>query len=187
MKKINEVPGKVSFGRAFKDFFIGYIDFKGKTTRAGYWWMTLILAILSLIPVMFFVYLTIGSAMSVSAGANEADVFSSVLGSFIIPVLIMAIVWLALFLPSLAMAVRRYRDAGLRGRGFVVLWIISVASSCTEIMSPLQQTSGSAVFTFLTYAIGLLFFVITVLPTNAITTKSNNEFICFFLRSKKEV
>lgn len=149
--------------------------------------MALILAILSLIPVISFVYLTIGSAMSVSAGANEADIFSSVLGNFIIPLLIMAIVWLALFLPSLAMAVRRYRDAGLRGRGFLVLWIISVASSYTEIMRPLQQTSGSAVFTFLTYAIGLLFFVITVFPTNAITTKSNNEFICFFLRSKKEV
>lgn len=36
MEKINEVPGQVSFGRAFNDFFIGYIDFKGRTTRAGY-------------------------------------------------------------------------------------------------------------------------------------------------------
>ena len=50
MEKINEVPGQVSFGRALKDFFIGYIDFKGRTTRAGYWWMTLILMIISFVP-----------------------------------------------------------------------------------------------------------------------------------------
>lgn len=75
MAKINEAPGQVSFGRAFKDFFIGYFDFKGRTTRAGYWWVTLILTILSFIPIMFFVYLAIGSAMSISGGADETDVF----------------------------------------------------------------------------------------------------------------
>uniref|UniRef100_UPI003CCFE4BE DUF805 domain-containing protein n=1 Tax=Streptococcus uberis TaxID=1349 RepID=UPI003CCFE4BE len=35
-------------------FFIGYIDFKGRTTRAGYWWMTLILMIISFVPIIFF-------------------------------------------------------------------------------------------------------------------------------------
>ncbi|MGL9915216.1 hypothetical protein IGI95_002650 [Enterococcus sp. DIV0784] len=187
MGKINEVPGKVSFGRAFKDFFIGYIDFKGRTTRAGYWWMTLILTILSFIPIIFFVYLAIGSAMSISGGANESDVFTSILGSFIIPLMILVIAWLALFLPSLAMAVRRYRDAGLRGRGFLVLWVISIASSYTEATSVLQHNNGSALFIFLAYAIGLLFFILTVLPANAIATKSNNDFVRFFLREKEEL
>ncbi|MHC5811788.1 DUF805 domain-containing protein, partial [Lactococcus lactis] len=55
MEKINEVPGQVSFGRALKDFFIGYIDFKGRMTRTGYWWMTLILMIISFVPIIFFV------------------------------------------------------------------------------------------------------------------------------------
>lgn len=185
MAKINEAPGQVSFGRAFKDFFIGYFDFKGRTTRAGYWWVTLILTILSFIPIMFFVYLAIGSAMSISGGADETDVFLSTINSFIIPLIIMAIIGLLLFIPSLSMSVRRYRDAGLRGRGFLLLWVISVAASYTEIMSILQQNSGSTLFTFLTYVIGLLFFILTVLPTNAITTKSNNEFIRFFLREKE--
>lgn len=97
----------------------------------------------------------------------------------------MAIIGISLFLPSLAMAVRRYRDAGLRGRGFLVLWGIYIASSCTETISTLQQSGGSAIFTFLTYAIGLLFFILTVLPTNAVTTKSDNGFILFFLREKE--
>lgn len=187
MVKINEVPGQVSFGRAFKDFFIGYIDFKGRTTRAGYWWMTLILTILSFVPIIFLFYLAIGAAMSISGGTSESDMFNYIVGSFIIPLLIIAIIWLALFLPRLAMSVRRYRDAGLRGRGVLVLWVILVASSYTEVMGSLQENSGSAVFTFLTYAIGLFLFIVTVLPTNAIATKSNNGFICFFLRSKEEV
>lgn len=185
MEKINEVPGQVSFGRALKDFFIGYIDFKGRTTRAGYWWMTLILMIISFVPIIFFVYVAIGSAMSISGSANETDFLASTFESFIIPLFIMAIIGISLFLPSLAMAVRRYRDAGLRGRGFLVLWVISIASSCTETISTLQQSGGSAIFTFLTYAIGILFFILTVLPTNAVTTKSDNGFILFFLRAKE--
>lgn len=44
MVKIEE-KGKVTFGQAFKDYFRGYVDFKGRTTRAGYWWMTLVLSI----------------------------------------------------------------------------------------------------------------------------------------------
>lgn len=72
----------------------------------------------------------------------------------------------------------------IREEGFLVLWGISIASSYTETISTLQQSGGSAIFTFLTYAIGLLFFILTVLPTNAVTTKSDNGFILFFLRAK---
>lgn len=186
MKKINEVPGKVSFGQSFKDFFIGYVDFKGRTTRAGYWWMTLILILLSIVPFLLFVYFLITSAVSNSGMTTDSDIFNSMFGTVIIPLIIMLILSLALFLPSLAMAVRRYRDAGLRGRGFLVLWLISIASNYTEITSAFQKNSGSALFTFVTYIIGLFFFVLTVLPTNALTTKSNNGFIRFFLREKEE-
>lgn len=186
MKKINEVPGEVNFCRSFKDFFIGYIDFKGKTTRAGYWWMTLILTLLLLVTIFLSFYLWITSVTNISSISNDSDVFPPINGLVIIPLIIMLIAFLALFLPTLAMSVRRYRDAGLRGRGFFVLWLISVASSYTEISSSVQKNSGSAIFTFLTYIIGLLFFVLTVLPTNSITTKSNNEFIRFFLRKKVE-
>ena len=51
MVKIEE-KGKVTFGQAFKDYFRGYVDFKGRTTRAGYWWMTLVLSILALIFIL---------------------------------------------------------------------------------------------------------------------------------------
>ena len=35
MNKVNE-SGKVTFGQAWKDFWKGYVDFKGISTRAGY-------------------------------------------------------------------------------------------------------------------------------------------------------
>ena len=72
----------------------------------------------------------------------------------------------------------------LEEEGFLVLWGISIASSYTETISTLQQIGGSAIFTFFTYSIGILFFILTVLPTNAVTTKSDNGFILFFLRAK---
>ena len=40
MNKINE-SGKVTFGQAWKDFWKGYVDFKGISTRAGFWWAML--------------------------------------------------------------------------------------------------------------------------------------------------
>jgi hypothetical protein len=47
---INEKAGQVSFGRAFKDYFRGYVEFLGRTTRAGFWWVQLL---------MFFVWLAL--------------------------------------------------------------------------------------------------------------------------------
>lgn len=38
MNKINE-SGKVTFVQAWKDFWAGYFDFKGISTRAGFWWV----------------------------------------------------------------------------------------------------------------------------------------------------
>ncbi|ALS00929.1 hypothetical protein ATZ33_05965 [Enterococcus silesiacus] len=60
MKKIHQIQGQVTFGKAIGDFFKGYFDFKGRTTRAGYWWVTLILTILTvicfivLLPIIIF-------------------------------------------------------------------------------------------------------------------------------------
>ena len=36
MNKVNE-SGKVTFGQAWKDFWKGYVDFKGTSARAGFW------------------------------------------------------------------------------------------------------------------------------------------------------
>lgn len=189
MKKIHQIQGEVTFGRAIGDFFKGYFDFKGRTTRAGYWWVVLVLSILILFGSIFFLPLIVFWSSQSDSGT-----------SIFVYLIITLIVFLALLIPSFTLAIRRYRDAGLRGRGFLVLWILSMAANYTNIEQTIQNISvgsmlndsgyiqsvqsGSAIITFLSYLIGLLFFVLTVLPTDTLTTKSKNEIVRFFLREK---
>ena len=96
---------------AYKNFFKGYVDFAGRSTRSDYWWVFLGNMILY-IP--FF--LTYGNALANSR--NEGALIS--LGFIAI---IYFIFGLALFLPSLALMVRRLRDAGFH---WALIFIIFV-------------------------------------------------------------
>lgn len=42
---INE-KGKITFKQAWVDFWKGYVDFGGRSTRAGYWWIQLLIYLL---------------------------------------------------------------------------------------------------------------------------------------------
>ena len=85
---------------AIKNFFKGYVDFEGRSTRSEYWWVWLT-NILLLIPLYSAYFNAIFSEGS--EGAFLA------LGGLSI---IYMIFGLALFLPWLALTVRRLRDAG---------------------------------------------------------------------------
>ena len=85
---------------AIKNFFKGYVDFSGRSTRPDYWWIGLANIILS-IP-FDIVY---GSAI-----ANpDSEAAITTLGLFVFIYLIFS---LAVLLPGLALTVRRLRDAG---------------------------------------------------------------------------
>ena len=101
---------------AYKNFFKGYVDFAGRSTRSDYWWVWLGNIILY-IP--FF--LTYGNALANSR--NEGALIS--LGFIAI---IYFIFGLALFLPSLALMVRRLRDAGFHWALIFVAFIPMVGS-----------------------------------------------------------
>ena len=96
---------------AYKNFFKGYVDFAGRSTRSDYWWVWLGNIILY-IP--FF--LTYGNALANSR--NEGALIS--LGFIAI---IYFIFGLALLLPSLALMVRRLRDAGFHWALIFILFI----------------------------------------------------------------
>ena len=85
---------------AYKNFFKGYVDFEGRSTRSEFWWVWLT-NILLLIPLYSAYFNAIFSEGS--EGAFLA------LGGLSI---IYMIFGLALFLPWLALTVRRLRDAG---------------------------------------------------------------------------
>lgn len=67
MKSINQVPREVTFFQAIKDFFTGYVEFKGRTTRAGYWWVRLVGIIISIA----FLSMTISLLMYAAMDATQ--------------------------------------------------------------------------------------------------------------------
>ena len=94
---------------AYKNFFKGYAEFTGRSTRPDYWWVWLGNFILSIPFWVIYIYTVYLSAVmdSVSDSASEATFI--VLG---LVVIIYAIFYLATLVPTLALSVRRLRDAG---------------------------------------------------------------------------
>ena len=86
--------------QAYKNFFKGYVDLTGRSTRSEYWWIWLT-NILLLIPLYSAYFNAIFSE-------GEEGAFLA-LGGLAIVYMIFG---LALILPMLALTVRRLRDAG---------------------------------------------------------------------------
>lgn len=96
MKKTNETK-YVTYVDAVKHFWKGYLQFKGKTRRSGYWWAILANAIFIYGLLFLFsslVYLTENMIIAIVA------------------VITLLVIELALFIPNLAMLTRRLQDAG---------------------------------------------------------------------------
>lgn len=94
---------------AYKNFFKNFAEFTGRSTRSDYWWVWLGNFILSIPFWIIYFYTVFLSAVmdSVSDSASEATFM--VLG---LVVIIYAIFYLAILVPTLALSVRRLRDAG---------------------------------------------------------------------------
>ena len=94
---------------AYKNFFKNYAEFTGRSTRPDFWWVWLGNLILS-IPfwIIYFYILYLSTAMaSVSDSASEAAFMF-----FGLVAIIYAVFYLAILVPTLALSVRRLRDAG---------------------------------------------------------------------------
>mgnify|MGYP003365333618 FL=1 len=164
MREIQEVPGKVTIKTAFRDYFKGYFDFMGRGTRAGYWWVMGIIIVILYIPL----FILLGQLLITKgqvAGINPWIY----LGIF-------AIIAVGIFIPTLALSIRRYRDAGLNGRGAVTLWVLNGLASSYS-----QQSRGWA---FISAIIGLALLITALLKTNQLETDSDNPLVTFFLRAK---
>ena len=96
---------------AYKNFFKGYVDFAGRSTRSDYWWIWLGNMILY-IP-FFFAY-----GIAISNPQDEGALIG--LGGTAI---IYMVIGLALLLPSLALMVRRLRDAGFHWALIFILFV----------------------------------------------------------------
>lgn len=86
----------VDFVTAIKLYFANYFNFKGRSTRAEYWWAALFVFLLAMVLSIF-----------------KLNTLSS-------------IVSLALLIPNLAILTRRFHDIGRSGWWVVGLWVASL-------------------------------------------------------------
>lgn len=146
--KIQEKPGKVSFGQAIKDFFYGYFDFSGRSTRAGFWYIELVALI---VGIVFGVVLTVCALF----GASD-----ELVGAFGLTMLLLLLVTI---IPSIALMFRRFHDVG-----FTTLGVFTV------LIAYILLIIFGQVFKFLGYlalAIVILMWIVYVLPTNCLKGK----------------
>lgn len=119
--------------QAYKNFFKGYADFTGRSTRPEYWWVWLVNNILFLPLYIFYFQMALKDS-------RETD---PILGVAIISIyMILGIVF---FTPSLAVKVRRLRDAGLHWAliflyfvpmgGIALLVLLAMPSKEVEIVT----------------------------------------------------
>ena len=94
---------------AYKSFFKNYAEFTGRSTRSDYWWVWLGNFILSIPFWVIYIYTVYLSAVmdSVSDSASEAAFMI-----FGLVAIIYVVFYLAILVPTIALTVRRLRDAG---------------------------------------------------------------------------
>ncbi|MDG1839154.1 MAG: DUF805 domain-containing protein [Dehalococcoidia bacterium] len=130
----------ISFPKAISLGFSGYVNFRGRSTRAEYWWWSLFGFIASIFGVLLDV-----SIFGFLAGNWEAADWS----------LFQNLIGLALFLPGLAVTVRRLHD--INKTGWWVLWF-----SLIFLAGGILLGVGIALF-FVTFSLHTLLAVMLVM------------------------
>ncbi|MBM7643787.1 DUF805 domain-containing protein [Streptococcus loxodontisalivarius] len=105
--------------KAYKDYWMRYADFEGRSTRSDYWWVYLINAIIGAIAGLILIFSFILPLIAISSYSyTDTDeefalrFLSTVSPTVIIIFILMSCYSLATIVPNLALAVRRLRDAG---------------------------------------------------------------------------
>ena len=94
---------------AYKNFFKNYAEFTGRSTRPDYWWVWLGNFILSIPFWIIYFYTVFFSVVMDSIDDSVSEATFMVLG---LVVIIYVVFYLAILVPTLALSVRRLRDAG---------------------------------------------------------------------------
>jgi uncharacterized membrane protein YhaH (DUF805 family) len=106
-----------SLPEAVSRFFKKYATFSGRASRSEYWWWTLVSALVSIV-------LNIFTLVAGSAGATLRPDGTSVPGpGYVVGLILSVIISLAIFVPSLALCVRRLHDTNMSGWMYLLILI----------------------------------------------------------------
>ena len=127
---------------AYKNFFKNYAEFTGRSPRPDFWWVWLGNLILSIPFWIIYFYIVYFSTVmdSVSDSASEATFMV-----FGLVAIIYAVFYLAILVPTLALSVRRLRDAGFHWAfiflrfapmgGIALLILFAIPTKETEVVN----------------------------------------------------
>ena len=117
----NESYHNPSFGEALRSFFVRYIDFSGRSSRAEYWFVFLMNFIVS------------------SAVTFMTKQISNVFG-------ILDLIYnLAVLIPMLAIDFRRLHDTGRSG-WFILLWFVPIVGWIILLVYHCQPSTGPNIY-----------------------------------------
>lgn len=123
---------------AYKKFWKGYVDFEGRSTRSDYWFVYLVNVLIT------FAYFLLQAVFGGLVAVTESS-FLAVIS--LVLLLIFFAYGIAAFLPSIALTVRRLRDAGYNWPYIFVTfipfvgWIILIVLLCkpTKVEYPFNN------------------------------------------------
>jgi len=141
-----QVPGgdldgaPLGFGAAIRSAFRNYVTFHGRASRSAYWWFALFTSLLGLPFYVWYMAALIGGAAT-AVNANSSAPPSFPVGA-LVPMLFLSLLGLALFLPSLGLAVRRLHDCNRSGWYYFMAFIPFVGSLILLIFYVQEGTPG---------------------------------------------
>ena len=157
----------MTFAGAIKACFTKFADFRGTATRPEFWYFALFAALVGIVlSTLDSVFWPSDNLNLESALANRFSPLSDIAN-------------LVLFLPQLAVSVRRYRDAGFSAK-WLLLWLapislalIAAGGAIAYALNTNLQTWESMIAVILMFAPALLvalgvqifFFVLSLKPT----------------------
>ena len=125
----------ISFGGAVARGFRKYATFTGRASRSEYWWWTLF---------TFLTYLVLG-LLTYAVGTMTSRDGGRTPGLVALPLIILfAVFFLGILVPTLALTVRRLHDAGYSGLFVLLLLIPSLGSLIIFIFALLPSSPAGA-------------------------------------------
>ncbi|TPR43874.1 DUF805 domain-containing protein [Apilactobacillus micheneri] len=146
----------VGMWEAYKLFFMNYVNFSGKSSRAEYWWVRLINFIIE------FIFVIIGIGLILGYVANTSNF--AMLWYGIILFMFPSFYGLVILIPGISLLIRRYRDTGISP-----WWLLLTVVLPYFMLVLIQFNINNNLFVVIAYIIFALLtianFVITILPS----------------------
>jgi len=109
----------MSFTQAVRSVLTQYVGFSGRARRSEYWWFSLFQGIVALVVMTCAISIALITSLPAADPPTDAEVVA--MGTaMLVAILLTDLVLLALFLPTLAVIIRRLHDTGRSGWFYLI-------------------------------------------------------------------